>query len=326
MASTPYEHRGVRRPPRNYAQLDLFRRMTADSTKTAAPETAAPETEATDERENRSEQMILKHWQTHHPQMVAELPSDHQLEQTLHEAQERTGDLLYELTCVQKMDYQAAWETAMRGMGIPSERGPPATIIRGFEPEQEKPTARDFRITASHHIGEGSLREKALANIEAIRTLKQIEAENRDATDAEKSILARYAGWGAMANAFRPSPPQDWQPVANQLRELLTKEEYEAARASTPNAHFTSPLVIEAMWQAMQRFGLDRRRADPRAVDGRRPFPRTHAGRASAGRPAGPASNSTASPPASRSAFIPTRPSSPKGSRTRRCPTITSTP
>jgi hypothetical protein len=76
-----------------------------------------------------------------------------------------------------------------------------------------------------------------------------MEAENRDATEAEKSILVRYAGWGTMAGAFRPSPSQDWQPVANQLRELLTKEEYEAARASTPNAHFTSPLVVEAMWQ-----------------------------------------------------------------------------
>jgi hypothetical protein len=79
-------------------------------------------------------------------------------------------------------------------MDLPSERGPPAaTIIRGLETEQEKTTARDFRIKATHHIGEGSLREKALANIEAIRTLKQIETENRDATDAEKSVLVRYA-------------------------------------------------------------------------------------------------------------------------------------
>ncbi len=142
------------------------------------------------------------------------------------------------------------------GMDLPAGRGPPATIIRGLETEEEKTAARDFRISAANHIGEGSLREKALANIEAIRTLKLIETENRDATDAEKSILVRYAGWGAMPSAFRPYPPQDWQSAANQLRELLTKDEYEAARASTPNAHFTSPLVIEAMWQALQRFGL----------------------------------------------------------------------
>jgi len=60
---------------------------------------------------NRLGQMILKHWQTHHPKMLAELQSSDQLEQTLHDAQERAGNLLYELTCVQKMDYQAAWET-----------------------------------------------------------------------------------------------------------------------------------------------------------------------------------------------------------------------
>jgi hypothetical protein len=61
---------------------------------------------------------------------------------------------------------------------------------------------------------------------------------------------------GAMANAFNPYPPREWQPVAEQLRELLTKDEYEAAGASTPNAHFTSREVIVAMWQAMRRFGL----------------------------------------------------------------------
>jgi adenine-specific DNA methylase len=142
-------------------------------------------------------------------------------------------------------------------MGIPPERGPPApTIVRNLEAPTQKIPARDFRITADHHVGEGSLRQKALANLDAIHTLKQIEAENRDATDAEKAILVRYTGWGAMANAFHPYPPQEWQPVANRLRELLTKDEYEAARASTPNAHFTSPLVVEAMWQGMRRFGL----------------------------------------------------------------------
>jgi len=143
-----------------------------------------------------------------------------------------------------------------RRVGISVERGPPATIVRGLETEEEKAPARDFRITNAHHIGEGSLREKALTNIDAIRILKEIESENRDATQAEQAVLARYTGWGAMANAFRPYPPQEWQSVAHQLRELLTEEEYASARASTPNAHFTSPLVVEAMWQAMRRFGL----------------------------------------------------------------------
>ena len=66
----------------------------------------------------------------------------------------------------------------------------------------------------------------------------------------------KYTGWGAMANAFRPYPPSEWQPTAAELHELLTPPEYESARASTPNAHFTSPLVVRAVWQAMLRFGL----------------------------------------------------------------------
>jgi N12 class adenine-specific DNA methylase len=92
--------------------------------------------------------------------------------------------------------------------------------------------------------------------MEAIRALKRIEAESRAATDGEKSLLVKYTGWGAMANAFRPYPPPEWQHTAAELRELLTAPEYESARASTPNAHYTSPAVIKSIWHAMQRFGL----------------------------------------------------------------------
>jgi N-6 DNA Methylase len=142
-------------------------------------------------------------------------------------------------------------------VGLPPERGPPAaTIVRRLQPELEQTAARDFRINDAHGIGQGSLREKAQANIAAIRTLKQIESENRDALEPEQLTLVRYTGWGAMANAFRPYPPQEWERVARDLRELLTDDEYSSARASTPNAHFTSPMVIQAMWQAMQQFGL----------------------------------------------------------------------
>ncbi len=99
-------------------------------------------------------------------------------------------------------------------MDLPTERGPPAaTIVRGLETEKEETPARDFRIASAHHIGEGSLREKVLANIEAIRTLKLVETENRDATEAGKSILVRNAGWSAMPGAFRPYPLQEWQPL-----------------------------------------------------------------------------------------------------------------
>jgi N12 class adenine-specific DNA methylase len=69
-------------------------------------------------------------------------------------------------------------------------------------------------------------------------------------------VLARYCGWGALSKVFHPYPRSDWQELARDIRELLTPEEYDSARGSTPNAHFTSPMVIQALWQALERFGL----------------------------------------------------------------------
>jgi N12 class adenine-specific DNA methylase len=100
------------------------------------------------------------------------------------------------------------------------------------------------------------LREKARDNLAAIRTLKKLEGENRDATKEEKRSLSRYVGWGAMSAAFDWHPPAEWAQIAGELKESLTPEEYGSARASTPNAHYTSPLVIAAVWQAMRRLGL----------------------------------------------------------------------
>jgi N12 class adenine-specific DNA methylase len=138
------------------------------------------------------------------------------------------------------------------GMGVPAERGPPAIVE--FEPE-EKPS-RDFRITPALRIGEGGLHQKAIENIAAIRVLKQIETENRDATEVEKEMLAKYVGWGAMAQVFDAYPRKEWQVAAEALTRNLTDDEYEAARASTPNAHFTSPMVINAIWEGLQRMGV----------------------------------------------------------------------
>jgi hypothetical protein len=119
-----------------------------------------------------------------------------------------------------------------------------------------RPPPRDFRITEAHRIGQGGLKEKARDNIAAIRTLRLIEDEGREPREAEKVALARYSGWGALSNVFHPYPRSDWEETAREIRQLLTPEEYDSARASTPNAHFTSPTVIQALWQAMQRFGL----------------------------------------------------------------------
>ena len=158
---------------------------------------------------------------------------------------------------VQKMDYQFAWEIATREWAfLPDEEDQPQLVVRSSDPRPAPTLARDLRITSAHGIGEGSLKQKAQANLAAIRTLKTIEAENRPATPEEKAALVKYTGWGAMPNAFASQPPRDWQSVADELKDLLSAEEYASARASTPNAHYTSPEVIQAIWQAMERFGL----------------------------------------------------------------------
>ena len=125
-------------------------------------------------------------------------------------------------------------------------------------PQAPAPPPRDFRIKEAHRIGQGGLKEKARDNIAAIRILRQVEDESREAREPEKAVLARYSGWGALSNVFHPYPRSDWEEIARDVKEHLTPEEYHSARASTPNAHFTSVMVIQALWQAMERFGLGR--------------------------------------------------------------------
>ncbi len=126
------------------------------------------------------------------------------------------------------------------------------------EPEQERHLSRDLRITEAHGVGTGSLHEKANANIEAIKLLQTLEAERREATEAEKATLVRYSGWGALAQVFEPDwrVRDEWRSAAQAVKALLTEQEYESARATTPNAHFTSPLVISAIWEGLQKLGV----------------------------------------------------------------------
>jgi hypothetical protein len=86
------------------------------------------------------------------------------------------------------------------------------------------------------------LRRK-VTNLAAIRTLKNIEAEYRLATPEEKDALVKYTGWGAMPNAFASQPPREWQSVADELKDLLSAEEYASARASTP-----TPTTLLPKW------------------------------------------------------------------------------
>ena len=115
--------------------------------------------------------------------------------------------------------------------------------------------AQNFRITDSD-LGAGGAKAKYQANISAIRLLKQLEDEGLQASPDQQEVLSRYVGWGGLADAFDPEK-ENWRAEYAELKELLTPEEYEAARASTLNAHYTSPTVIHAMYEALENMGFE---------------------------------------------------------------------
>ena len=116
-------------------------------------------------------------------------------------------------------------------------------------------TAENFRIT-DDHLGEGGPKAKFQANIAAIKLLKYLEETTEQATPEQQEILSRYVGWGGLADAFDLEKPA-WAAEYTQLKELLTPEEYAAARGSTLNAHYTSPTVIRAIYEAVGRMGFE---------------------------------------------------------------------
>jgi N12 class adenine-specific DNA methylase/antirestriction protein ArdC/phage/plasmid primase-like uncharacterized protein len=112
----------------------------------------------------------------------------------------------------------------------------------------------DFVIDAED-IGKGGLAKKYRDNITAIRIIKAMDLEERLATDDERKLIARYTGWGALKGVFDPDNKQ-WAKQHIELKELLTDLEFKAARKSVLDAHYTSPVVIGAMYDAMQRLGF----------------------------------------------------------------------
>ena len=114
--------------------------------------------------------------------------------------------------------------------------------------------AGNFHIT-DDHLGEGGAKQKYARNIEAIRTLFQLEQEHRGATAEEQQVLSQYVGWGGLADAFDPNK-ENWSAEYTQLKELLSEDEYAAARSSTLNAHYTSPTVIRSIYDAVVRMGF----------------------------------------------------------------------
>ena len=122
------------------------------------------------------------------------------------------------------------------------------------EAKIEQSRVQNFRIT-DDQLGEGGAKTKYAFNIAAIQALKQIEAEGRQATPQEQEILSGYVGWGGIPQAYDGNNAQ-WSEEYQQLKSLLTDEEYAAARGSTLNAHYTSPMVIRAMYEALGNMGF----------------------------------------------------------------------
>ena len=114
--------------------------------------------------------------------------------------------------------------------------------------------AGNFHIT-DDHLGEGGAKQKYARNIAAIRTLFQLEQEQRGATAEEQEVLAQYVGWGGLPDVFDPDKG-NWAKEYTELKGLLSEEEYVAARASTLNAHYTSPVVIHSIYDAVERMGF----------------------------------------------------------------------
>lgn len=121
-------------------------------------------------------------------------------------------------------------------------------------PQRENLPMENFRIT-DDHLGEGGAKTRYGWNLAAIRTLRQLEAEKRPAAPDEQEILSRYVGWGGLPQAFDPQN-SDWNKEYEELKGLLSEPEYASARASTLNAHYTSPTVIRAMYEAVERMGF----------------------------------------------------------------------
>ena len=123
--------------------------------------------------------------------------------------------------------------------------------IKAVIPEN---TAQNFHIT-DPDLGAGGQKTKYQNNVAAIRLLKDLEAQGRSATPEEQEVLSRYVGWGGIPQAFDETN-EKWASEYAELKTILTPEEYASARGSTLNAHFTSPTVIEGMYQALERMGV----------------------------------------------------------------------
>ena len=138
--------------------------------------------------------------------------------------------------------------------GFPSVAAAEEAAFEEFRKETRR-RARNFRIT-DEHLGEGGAKAKCRANIEAIQLLKYLERNGFQASPEQQDKLSGYVGWGGIPEVFDENK-SEWKREFEELKSLLTPEEYEAARGSTLNAHYTSPTVIRAIYEAVGGMGFE---------------------------------------------------------------------
>ena len=129
-----------------------------------------------------------------------------------------------------------------------------AALDKAVNAEPESEPVGNFHIT-DEHLGEGGAKQKYARNIEAIKTLFQLEQEHRGASAEEQEVLVQYVGWGGLADAFDPNKA-GWAKEYAELKGLLSEDEYAAARSSVLNAHYTSPVVIRSIYDAVEQMGF----------------------------------------------------------------------
>ena len=129
-----------------------------------------------------------------------------------------------------------------------------AALDEALNAESASEAAGNFHIT-DDDLGIGGPKQKYARNIEAIRTLVKLEQEHRGATAEEQQVLSQYVGWGGLADAFDPSK-DSWAREYAELKGLLSEDEYAAARSSTLNAHYTAPVVIRSIYDAVEKMGF----------------------------------------------------------------------
>ncbi len=149
-----------------------------------------------------------------------------------------------------KEDLPAFLREYVRDQGEVDERSTPAKEAEHIFTVP----AENFRIT-DDDLGAGGAKAKFRMNMAAINLLKELEFDGRRATPEEQEVLAKYVGWGGLADAFDETK-DNWKNEFTELKSILSPEEYEAARASTLNAHYTSPTVIKAIYEAIESMGF----------------------------------------------------------------------